>query len=313
MKTQNSIPISCNGRTYDVPNSWDLVSPRVFLNFVANLLAHYAGRMSIEEIRLRWLCDAMGWRVSRVLNSDALPNALILSRRITCLFTSATGEKATVPGSFAAGQNPTQQPPCPSCQARVVPSLCFARQMLPCIKVNSRQFPGYLVESTYDSLTVSLTALQFIEAREQLARGDKALPLLAAILYFPGTYDSQQAQILAQEMSRLPITTLTAIQMNFIALVNCLFTRTDFSLLASFKPADPSPISTDMADALYDLSADGLGSSREVEQMNVITYLRILRKKTIEAVRQMRSLEWDVVRISQETRLPIPTIQKIID
>ncbi|MGN0089410.1 MAG: hypothetical protein ACI36Z_00415 [Alloprevotella sp.] len=318
MKTPTTIPISCNGRTYDIPNSWDLVSPRVFLNFVSNLLDHYAGRMSIDEIKLRWLCDAMGWRVSRVINSDALPNALILSQRITCLFTPPQAEKATVPGSFAAGQKPTQQPPtqqppCPRCQARVVPNLCFARQMLPVVKINSRRYPAYHVESTYDSLTVSLTALQFIEAREQLARGDKALPLLAAILYFPGTYDSQRAQILAQEMSRLPLQTLTAIQMNFIALLNCLFTRTDFSILANFKPSDPSPISTDMADALYDLSSDGLGSSREVEQMNVITYLRILRKKTIEAVRQMRSLEWDVVRISQETRLPIPIIQKIIE
>lgn len=51
----------------------------------------------------------------------------------------------------------------------------------------------------------------------------------------------------------------------------------------------------------------------EVEQMNLLTYLRILRKKTIEAVRQMRSMEWDVIRISQETTLPVSVIQQIID
>ncbi|MGN1230255.1 MAG: hypothetical protein ACI4T5_11475, partial [Prevotella sp.] len=162
-------------------------------------------------------------------------------------------------------------------------------------------------------LTTSLTALQYIEAQQALQQGTPSLPMLAAILYCPQPYSSTLAQQLADKMQQLPAVTLMAIQMNFIAFTTALYTQTEFALLSRFQPKKQSPIATDMADALYDLCADGLGTHEQVEQMNLLTYLRILRKKTIEAVRQMRSLEWDVVKISQETTLPVSVIQQIID
>ena len=76
------------------------------------------------------------------------------------------------------------------------------------------------------------------------------------------------------------------------------------------KPAHP--ITTDAADALYDLSADGLGDATAVEQLNVLTYLRILRKKTIESVRTLHGMEYDVTKISTETGLPVNIINEII-
>ena len=49
--------------------------------------------------------------------------------------------------------------------------------------------------------------------------------------------------------------------------------------MTKFNEKPTHPITTDAADALYDLSADGLGNATAVEQLNVLTYLRILRKK----------------------------------
>ena len=46
--------------------------------------------------------------------------------------------------------------------------------------------------------------------------------------------------------------------------------------------------------------------------MNVITYLKVLRKKTIDAVRDMKGFGWDKLKISNEVGLPINIIDKIL-
>ena len=106
---------------------------------------------------------------------------------------------------------------------------------------------------------------------------------------------------------------LTAISFNFQAFNNYLFNKTAFSLLTKFKLKPEHPITTDASDALYDLSKDGLGDSRQIEQMNLLTYLMVLRKKTIDAVRDMKGFGWDKVKISDEVGLPVSIINEIVD
>ena len=162
-------------------------------------------------------------------------------------------------------------------------------------------------------LTCSLTALQYIEAQELISHGSESLPLMAAILYYPEKqYNSQRAHALAHEFATLPPELLTAISFNFQAFHNYLFNKTSFSLLSKFKDKPAHPITTDASDALYDLSKDGLGDARQIERMNVITYFKVLRKKTIDAVRDMRGFGWDKLKISNEVGLPINIIDKIL-
>ena len=162
-------------------------------------------------------------------------------------------------------------------------------------------------------LTCSLTALQYIEAQELIERGEESLPLLAAILYYPKKeYHSERAHELAKVFARLPIETLTAISFNFQAFNNYLFSKTSFSLLSKFTHKPKQPITTDASDALYDLSKEGLGNAKQIEQMNVLTYLKVLRKKTIDAVKDMKGFGWDKAKISEEVGLPISVINKII-
>ena len=298
---KKDITIMSGSQTAVIPNSWQGVTPDVFQKFVSNLAEHYAGNITVADIRRRYVLDVMGWRLSRIHDADALATVISISDRITFLFTEENQS--------------------------LTPNLNFFAQFVPTIKIGTTEYHAYTVSTAYNNLTTSLTALQFIEAQQILqqpqsriatvpgsfAAGQSSLPFLAAILYCPPPYNSATAQLLADKMQQLSPVTLMAIQMNFIAFTTALYSQTEFALLAKFQPKKQSPIATDMADALYDLCADGLGTHEEVEQMNLLTYLRILRKKTIEAVRQMRSMEWDVIRISQETTLPVSVIQQIID
>lgn len=298
---KEDITIMSGSQTAVIPNSWQGVTPDVFQKFVSNLAEHYAGNITEADIRRRYVLDVMGWRLSRIHDADALATVISIADRITFLFTEENQSLA--------------------------PNLNFFAQFVPTIKIGTTEYHAYTVSTAYNNLTTSLTALQFIEAQQILqqpqsriatvpgsfAAGQSSLPFLAAILYCPPPYNSATAQLLADKMQQLSPVTLMAIQMNFIAFTTALYSQTEFDLLAKFQPKKQSPIATDMADALYDLCADGLGTHEEVEQMNLLTYLRILRKKTIEAVRQMRSMEWDVIRISQETTLPVSVIQQIID
>ena len=281
---QQDITIMSGSQTAVIPNSWQGVTPDVFQKFVSNLADHYAGNLTEADIRRRYVLDVMGWRLSRIHDTDPLATVVALADRITFLFTSD-----------------------------LTPNLNFFAQFVPTIKIGTTEYQAYSVSTAYNNLTTSLTALQYIEAQQALTQGTPSLPMLAAILYCPQPYSSTLAQQLAEKMQQLPAVTLMAIQMNFIAFTTALYTQTEFALLSKFQPKKQSPIATDMADALYDLCADGLGTHEQVEQMNLLTYLRILRKKPIEAVRQMRSLEWDVIKISQETTLPVSVIQQIID
>lgn len=295
---QQDITIMSGSQTAVIPNSWQGVTPDVFQKFVSNLADHYAGNLTEADIRRRYVLDVMGWRLSRIHDTDTLATVVALADRITFLFTPQQNPTPTYPHL---------QPPTTS------PNLNFFAQFVPTIKIGTTEYQAYSVSTAYNNLTTSLTALQYIEAQQALTQGTPSLPMLAAILYCPQPYSSTLAQQLAAKMQQLPAVTLMAIQMNFIAFTTALYTQTEFALLSKFQPKKQSPIATDMADALYDLCADGLGTHEQVEQMNLLTYLRILRKKTIEAVRQMRSLEWDVIKISQETTLPVSVIQQIID
>lgn len=281
------IKLVYNGNVVTLPNQWEKLTPQQYQRLVADLLKMAAGELSPGEVRVRLLCDMMDWKISKIRDEETMASIIALSQRLTFLF----------------NQNN---------QGEFLLNLCFCAQLMPELMVGGHSYKGYQICTDFSQLTCSMTALQYLEARALISQGEKALPFMAAILYCPGKYESERAHTMARLFETLPMETLTAISWNFQALNNFLFTKTEFSLLAKFKEKTPSPIATDAADALYDLSADGLGNNQEIEQMNVLTYLRILRKKTIDAVRQMRGMKMDTPTISIETGLPIEIINDMI-
>lgn len=319
------IELVYDNQVYTIPNRWEGMGARHYLHLVADLLRMAAGGLSAGEVRINYLCDIMGWAKRRFRSEEQIANLVAISERLTFLFQIDYPDDNEV---LAGLDNRTYE----LCRRtdpfrlhhplarvlrrldyRYVVDLCFCAQLLPVITVNGKIYQAYRIATDFGMLTCSLTALQYIEARELISRGEEALPLMAAILYYPdGEYSSGRAHELSKEFASLPPHILAAVSFNFQAFNNYLFNKTHFSLLSKFKPGKQSPIALDASDALYGLSKDGLGDTRQIERMNMLTYLKVLRKKTVDAVKDLHGIGWDKVKISSEVGLPIDIIDKIL-
>lgn len=313
------------GRTYRVPNRWESMTSEQYLHLIRDLMRMGAGKISSGEVRIRYLCDVMGWNIHKFRNEDQIADLIAISEQLTFLFLINYPDN----NSVLDGLDAKTRERCRRIDpfrlhhpiARVlrrldyqyVPDFCFCAQLLPTITVSGKEYHGYRIKTDYGMITCSLSALQYIEARALIEQGQKALPLMAAILYYPDKeYDSQRAHAMSKDFAALDMNVLAAISLNFQAFNCYLFTKTPFSLLAKFKHKPEHPITTDASEALYDLSKDGLGDARQIEQMNLLTYLKILRKKSIDAVRDLKSMDWDKLKISNEVGLPVSVIDQII-
>lgn len=312
-----------------IPNSWEQLPPEAFLKFVELWEKVEAGELSVGEMRVHLLCAIMGWRLRKMKQEDAVENLLVLSERLTFPFKIIyPDDDAALKGlsnqdyALAKRTDPFRLQHIPTLahlkdlDYKYQLDLCFFAQLVPEVvfsldKNTVIRYNGYRAVMADGIIACSLTALQYIEAR-QLIDKPKSWPLMAAILYYHGIYDSEGAQRNVGFFKDLDPLVLKAIAMNFMALNTFLYTKTEFSLLSKFEPGKAKDITTDMSDALYDLCADGLGNADEVERLNLITYLKVLRKKTIDGVRQLHGSGMDLAKIANETGLPIETITKIV-
>ena len=318
------IILSHHGKEVKVPNSWELLTSTQYLKLVNYLMRMDCGELSPGEVRIYFLCDLLQIDVHRVKEELAMENLLAISEQLTFMFRIVYPEKNKALQDIPLDEYKVCQridphrltyPYAKELQRldyRYTVDLCFCHQLLPEIFVDKERYQGYTVSTDFCTLTCSLTALQYVEARSLLELGDEELPLLAAILYYPGEYSSEGAQRLARQFMILPKTMLKAISLNFQAVSNFIFLKTPFSLLTKFVAHKGAPISTDAADALYDLAKDGFGTATQVENINLLTYLRILRKKTIEGVKSLKQSGMDVVKISNEVGLPLGIVKQIV-
>ena len=322
---KKDVSLIYKGKIHFIPNHWDAMNDRQFIRLVGDFLRMAAGEISAGEVRINWLCDIMGWKKRKFHSEEQIANLVAISEQLTFMFQINYPDN----NSVLDGVDEDTYELCRRIDpyrlniplARVlrrldyqyVIDLCFCAQLIPSVQIDGHSFPGYRIETSFGTLTCSLTALQYVEAQGLIERGEESLPLLAAILYYPEKeYNSERAHELANDFAKLPLETLTAISFNFQAFNNYLFSKTSFSLLSKFGHKPKQPITTDASDALYDLSKEGLGNAKQIEQMNVLTYLKVLRKKTIDAVKDMKGFGWDKLKISEEVGLPISVIDKIL-
>lgn len=319
------IELVYKGEIHRIPNRWDAMNDRQYIRLVDDFLRMAAGELSAGEVRINWLCDIMGWDKRKFHSEELIANLVAISEQLTFIFQiNYPDNNAVLDGvgeetyELCRRVDPYRlHIPLARVLRRLdyqyVIDLCFCAQLIPSVRIGERSYHGYRIETGFSMLTCSLTALQYIEAQALIERGEESLPLLAAILYYPEKeYHSERAHELAKEFSKLPLETLTAISFNFQAFNNYLFSKTSYSLLSKFVHKAKHPITTDASDALYDLSKEGLGNAKQIEQMNVLTYLKVLRKKTIDAVKDMKGFGWDKLKISEEVGLSISIINKIL-
>lgn len=269
---------------YRIPNCWEHLTPELYL-YLCQLLDMYTkGLISYRALHISYICSALALDPKKIKGITAHENIYLLSEQIDFIF-----------------------------KDRQHINNCFLTQLVPTLQINRKSYESYTIQTSFDTLTCSLTAIQFIEAYELIGCPIDKLPLLAAILYHPGAYTSETAHTLAHDFADIDPLLLQAIYLNFQAFANYLFTRTPFSILYMRKPKEHKPaISIGMAESLYNLSADGLGNVDVIEQMPVIKYLTILRKKLIESVMAMNETGIDLVEISDKTGLSIKIIKQII-
>ncbi|MBO5537619.1 MAG: hypothetical protein J5971_01010 [Prevotella sp.] len=282
-----TISLVARHRRIDMRNQWETLTREEYIELCADLCDMQRGKLSDVDVRTRLAARMIGADPQRIKDEEALATLVSLGNRLTFLFKQAD-------------------------DGRSVLDLCFCAQLLPVVYLNRKPCKGYRIDAAYGQISTSLTALQYIDASHLAASDKPSLPLLASILYSRQPYDSGEACRNARLFEELPHHILQGIEWNFQAFNNFIFTRTPFSLLAKFETKKGASITTDAADALYDLAHDGFGNTQAVEQMNLFTYLRILRKKTIDTVRQMRQLKMDTPTISNETGLPIEVINDMI-
>ena len=320
-----TIDFIVKGTQYSIPNSWEDLTPYLFQALIRDISLMAKGEISIAMVRVNYVCRVMGWKLKKIKNSDGWANLAWLAEQVTFPFT------IVYPDNDAALQDLDSEtrklckriPPhrlTGITIARYLTKLpynyaadsCFCKQLIPAIYLDDESYSAYKIDTSFNRLTCSLTALQFIEARSLIGGSLEQLPLLAAILYYPDRYSSDGAHSLAHKFVKLPVDELTAIAFNFQAFVNYLFTKTEFKLLTKAKNTKVSAISTGALESLYNLSSDGLGDVDTIERMNILQYLTILRKKLIDTVRSLHSAKMEKVDIANETGLPIHLINDIL-
>lgn len=313
------------GTEYSIPNCWEEVHPANFVKLLQDVELMASGRLSVGMVRVRYVCNCMGWKLKNFHSPEAVQNLAWIAEQVTFPFL------IQYPDNDAALQDMDAETRklCKRIDPyrlkgvgisrylqrlpyKYVLDSCFCAQLVPVIEANGELYPAYKINTAFGNLTCSLNALQFIEARKVAAGHPDLLPLLAAILYYPDTYSSEGAQRLALEFANLPGELLQAVAFNFRAFVNFLFTNTEYRLLTAVSSDHAPAISTGALESLYNLSADGFGTADDVERMNLLQYLTIIRKKLIESVRSLHATKMQLADISKETGLPIEAIRKII-
>lgn len=320
-----TIDFMLKGVQYHIPNSWEGLTPYQFKALIRDIHSFAEGKLSVGMVRTNHVCRVMGWELRKIKDADGRATLAWLAEQVTFPFTIVYPDN----DSALQGLDPETYGLCKRIPphrlhgitiSRYLERLdykyavdsCFCKQLVPAIHLEEETFLAYKIETMFNRLTCSLTALQFIEARSLLGCPKEQLPLLAAILYYPDRYSSSGAHELARKFTEASMDELSSIAFNFQAFVNYMFTKTEFKLLTELEDTKSSAISTGALESLYNLSSDGFGDIDTVEHMNLIQYLTILRKKLIDTVRSLHAAKMDKVDIAKETRLPVHIINEIL-
>lgn len=322
----NYIRIQYGDQMYQIPNRWELIrNDYDYLQLVRDIILMSEGKLSPAMVRINYICRYFGWNYKKIKDEDSFANLVMLAEQVTFVFRiSYPNNDEALQGLDDYTYNLCKRIPPERLSGitlakvlkrldyRFTLDLCFCRQFMPYLTVDGKHYTGYTISTSFDTLSTSLTALQFIEARQLIGQGEKILPLMAAILYHPYPYTSESAHQLADTFKSVPRDKLYAISLNFQAFINFLFTKTEYSILTAGKETKRSAISTGALESLYNLSSDGYGDIIHIERMGLLQYLVILRKKVIESVRSLNAAKMELVDIEKETGLPLSIIKQIL-
>jgi len=189
-----TIDFIAKGTQYSIPNSWEDLTPYLFQALIRDISLMAKGEVSIAMVRVNYVCRVMGWKLKKIKDPDGWANLAWLAEQVTFPFT------IVYPDNDAALQDLDSEtrklckriPPhrlTGITIARYLTKLpynyavdsCFCKQLIPAIYLDDESYSAYKIDTSFNRLTCSLTALQFIEARSLIGGSLEQLPLFFII------------------------------------------------------------------------------------------------------------------------------------
>lgn len=277
-----------------LPSSWQELSTRDWLVVVQLLSRYFDGELSPAMVRLLLAAYYLGVSPAS-LSDDSFTDLHRLGEGMTFLFRYDVAQ---------------------GCE--VLAPVRLAKQFIPRLRLAGKSYFGYSIDIGSGMLTTDLTALQFIHAHDIHPGDNASLVLLALTLYRRKGQKKYDPQKTLQECARVgdrlrevDVFLLTAVALQFRAFSEFLFSLPRFSFLAC-RQGTSSPLSVSSTASLYDLCREGLGSSKDIEEMPLLSYLSMLSDKTISAIKALHGGGMKIDDIATQTGFPIATIAQMI-
>ena len=137
---------------YRIPNRWEHLTPELYLHLCRLLEMYAKGKISYRGLHISYICASLDLDPKKIKGTDAHENIYLLSEQIDFIF-----------------------------KDRQHINNCFLAQLVPVLKVNGQTYEAYTIQTAFDTLTCSLTAIQFIEAYELIGCTTDKMPLLATL------------------------------------------------------------------------------------------------------------------------------------
>ena len=80
------IEFTVKDKTYCIPNEWESLTPEQYTDVCRLLVDFAAGKYSVMEVKLRYVCRIMGWNPDKVKGDAAWQNLYLLARQAEFMF-----------------------------------------------------------------------------------------------------------------------------------------------------------------------------------------------------------------------------------
>lgn len=318
--------LKINGK-YDLPTQWEELSPEQYLSVIDVFGEFEAGRTDFIGMKTKLVLALTGIMRPDPENETLCENIFRLSERLSFPYRYRYDEPLY--GKLSPQMQQSLKKVLPSAMDQSLPEvrvasrfrpkveldLCFSRQMVPVLPGTSME--GYTFIRKGPIVDTSLTAAQYIDANQLLSLlrtrkedHDIILNSLVATLYAPKPYDPDRPDV--PEMGRIPYSVKLAVMYNYISIAEWISGLKQYDLIFHTARRDSSPGVLTPDATLMSLSEKGYGDLASVGRLNLFTYLNILLKQTVDAVREMKAYSMNPTEIADKMNLTVEQIASIL-
>lgn len=205
------------------------------------------------------------------------------------------------------------------------PDFIFSSNIIPFLEPSLKSNPkhlryrGYRFSIEDDLLSTNLTAGQFsnaitIAGQYGSTKNPALLNLLCAILYYrydQVDYSFEKSKTLAPAFKEVPEHIKQAVYINFMGIKEFLTTRTKFAILFRSSNEKTPEISVGFNNTIYTLAKSGYGDAEQLMQFNLVTFMDLMLKELIDAVKSMKEMEMELDKILSATGLSLAQLNLI--